>query len=216
MKPIDVLAGVDPGLDRALYEGSQEMNVRTLASFIMNYATYAYPNKEKLKKSLQVIHYKKFCEATDKNEPDYDHNSVNEFFTASDLAIVFWIYENCYLDWLNKMKNPSLKYKSKTKWTSDRKKPAMEDRDDTDPGVIAYNKCLDWSRELKKLKGTKEYGLLQRQCNKKAVEIGFLKEWGKEAGRFSGTAKKTETQDVVEEAPVFELDDYETIPIVEI
>ena len=153
---------MDPGLDRALYEGSQEMNVRTLASFIMNYATYAYPNKEKLKKSLQVIHYKKFCEATDKNEPDYDHNSVNEFFTASDLAIVFWIYENCYLDWLNKMKNPSLKYKSKTKWTSDRKKPAMEDRDDTDPGVIAYNKCLDWSRELKKLKGTKEHGLLQR------------------------------------------------------
>jgi hypothetical protein len=71
------------------------MNVGTLASFIMNYAIYAYPNKEKLKKSLQVIHYKKFCEATDKNEPDYDHNSVNEFFTASDLAIVFWIYENC-------------------------------------------------------------------------------------------------------------------------
>ena len=36
---------------------------------------------------------------------------------------------------------------------------------------------MDWSRELKKLKGTKEYGLLQRQCNKKAVELGFLKEW---------------------------------------
>ena len=89
MKPIDVLAGVDPGLDRALYEGSQEMNVRTLASFIMNYAIYAYPNKEKLKKSLQVIHYNKFCEAGDKKEPNYDHNSVNEFFTASDLAIVF-------------------------------------------------------------------------------------------------------------------------------
>jgi hypothetical protein len=51
--------------------------------------------------------------------------------------------------------------------------------------VIAYNKCLDWSRELKKLKGTKEYDLLQRQCNKKAVELGFLKEWGKEAGCFS-------------------------------
>ena len=50
MKPIDVLAGVDPGLDRALYEGSQEMNVRTLASFIMNYAIYAYPNKEKLRR----------------------------------------------------------------------------------------------------------------------------------------------------------------------
>jgi len=58
--------------------------------------------------------------------------------------------------------------------------------------------------------------LLQRQCNEKAIELGFLKEWGKEAGRFSGTAKKTETQDVVEEAPVFELDDYETIPIMEI
>jgi hypothetical protein len=169
MKPIDVLAGVDPGLDRVLCEGScQEMNVGTLASFIMNYTIYAYPNKEKLKKSLQVIHYKKFCEAKDKKEPNYDHNSVNEFFTASDLAIVFWIYENSYLDWVNKMKNPSLKYKSKTKWTSDRKKPAMEDRDDTGPGVIAYNKCLDWSRELKKLKDTKEYGLLQHQCNKKA------------------------------------------------
>jgi hypothetical protein len=47
------------------------------------------------------------------------------------------------------------------------------------------------------LKGIKEYGLLQRQCNKKAVELGFLKEWGKEAGRFSGSAKETETQDVV-------------------
>jgi hypothetical protein len=114
------------------------------------------------------------------------------------------------------MKNPSLKYKSKTKWTSDRKKPAMEDQDDTDTGVIAYNKCLNWSRELKKLKGTKEYGFLQRQCNKKAVELGFLKEWGKETGCFSGSAKETETQDVVEEAPVFELDNYETIPIVEI
>jgi hypothetical protein len=44
--------------------------------------------------------------------------------------------------------------------------------------------------------------LLQRQCNKKAVELGFLKEWGKEAGRFSGSAKETVTQDVVEEAPV--------------
>jgi hypothetical protein len=73
MKPIDVLAGVDPGLDRALYEGSQEMNVGTLASFIMNYTIYAYPNKEKLKKSLQVIHYNKFCEAKDKKEPNYDH-----------------------------------------------------------------------------------------------------------------------------------------------
>jgi hypothetical protein len=82
--------------------------------------------------------------------------------------------------------------------------------------VIVYKKCLGWSRELKKLKGTKEYGLLQCQCNKKAVELGFLKEWGEEAGRFSGSAKETETQDVVEQAPVFELDDYETIPIVEI
>jgi hypothetical protein len=84
----------------------------------MNYAIYAYPNKEKLKKSLQVIHYKKCCEARDQKEPNYDHNSVNEFFAASDLAIVFWIYENSYLDWVNKMKNPSLKYKSKAKWTS--------------------------------------------------------------------------------------------------
>jgi hypothetical protein len=48
------------------------------------------------------------------------------------------------------------------------------------------------------------------------IELGFLKEWGKEAGRFSGSDKETETQDVVEEAPVFELDDYETIPMVEI
>ena len=212
MKPVDVLAGVDPGLERGLYEGSQDMNLKTLASFIMNYAIHAYPNKEELKRSLQSIHYKKFCQAKDKKEPNYDHNSVNEFFTASDLAIVFWIYENNYIDWQNKMKNPSLKYKSKTKWTSDRKKPPMEDRDVTDPGVIAYNKCLQWSRELKKLQGTKDYGLLQRQCNKKAVELGFLKEWGREAGR--GSAKEPEEGTVIEEAPVFQLDEYESIPIV--
>jgi hypothetical protein len=33
---------------------------------------------------------------------------------------------------------------------------------------------------------------------------------------FSGSAKEAETQEVVEQAPVFELDNYDTILIVEI
>ena len=211
MKPIDVLSGEDPGLDAALYEGSKSNNLATLASFIMNYGIYSFPNKETLKKSLQAIHYKVYCSALDKTQPNYDHNSVMEFFTASDFAIAFWIYENNYLDWQNKLKNPALRYKSKTKWTSNRKQPPMEDQDDTDPGVIEYHRCLNWSKELMKLKGSEEYSLLQRQCNKKALELGFLKEWGKEGG-FSGVTKEAEV--VEQEVPVFELDSYESIPFV--
>ena len=62
-----------------------------------------------------------------------------------------------------------------------------------------------------KLKGSEEYSLLQRQCNKKALELGFLKEWGKEGG-FSGVTKEAEV--VEQEVPVFELDSYESIPFV--
>jgi hypothetical protein len=38
-----------------------------------------------------------------------------------------------------------------------------------DPGVVMYNKCLDWARDHKKMKTTKDYTDLQVECNNRSA-----------------------------------------------
>jgi len=58
--------------------------------------------------------------------------------------------------WIGKRENETLKYKCSSRWTSDRKSAAMENRPSNDPGVVMYNKCLDWAKDFKKMRNTKD------------------------------------------------------------
>jgi hypothetical protein len=171
MTPKEWLSGKDPEVDG--YEASQDNNNWFLASYIMHFGVCAHPNKDKLKKTLQILSFKRFKALGEGcKDPDRDHKSGLCMTTTSDLGYTFWhsLYSN--EGWEEKVKDPNLKYNCNTKWTSDREEIPMEDRADTDPGMEAYKKCLEWARELKQMNETKEYCKLQVKCNDKAVQLG--------------------------------------------
>jgi hypothetical protein len=138
--------------------------------------------------------------------------------TTSDLGYTFWQSLNSNEGWEKKVKDPNLKYKCNTKWTSDRKDIPMEDHPDTDPGMEAYKKCLGWARELKKMNKTKEYWTLQEKCNEKAVQLGYFKEWGKVAGATNSKVadKDYDLSEDMDEGGEFELEEMDRIPKVEV
>jgi hypothetical protein len=115
-------------------------------------------------------------------DPDRDHKSGLCMTTTSDLGYTFWQSLNKNEGWEEKVKDLNLRYKCNFKWLSGRKEIPMEDRADTDPGMEAYKKCLEWARELKKMDKTREYWKLQVKCDEKAAQLGYFKEWGKVGG----------------------------------
>ena len=178
MTPKEWLDGKDPGV--AGYAGCRDNNYWFLASYIMHYGMCAHPNKDKLKKMLQMWSYKKYAELGEANKDiSRDHKSGLRLITTSDLGYTFWQSLNSDESWSNKVNNPNLKYINESKWTSDRKETPMEDRAATDPGMEEYLKCLNWARELKKMGETRDYWLLEIKCNEKAAQLGYFKEWGK-------------------------------------
>jgi hypothetical protein len=138
--------------------------------------------------------------------------------TTSDLGYTFWQSLNSDEDWEEKVMDLNLKYKCNTKWMSDRKEIPMEDRADTDPGMEAYKKCLEWARELKQMNETKEYRKLQVKCNEKAAQLGYFKEWGKVADATSSKVadKDYDSLEDMDEGGEFELEEMDGIPKVEV
>ena len=121
--------------------------------------------------------------------------------------------------WIKKRENETLKYKCSSRWTSDRKSAAMENRPANDPGgVVMYNKCLGWARDLKNMKETKDYADLQVECNKKCVELGFIKALAGSDEDDEGTQERVSRVDrsSVVEAPYFTLDECDKIPVYEV
>jgi hypothetical protein len=94
----------------------------------------------------------------------------------------------------------------------------MEDRPDTDPGMVAYKKCLRWARELKKMNKTKEYWKLQVKCNEKAAQLGYFKEWGKVADATNSEVvdKDYDSSEDMGERGEFESEEVDGIPKVEV
>jgi hypothetical protein len=110
------------------------------------------------------------------------------------------------------VQNQNLKYKCETQWTSDKKVLGMEDRDDSDEGVVAYKECLEWSRELKKLSDTHDYWRLHQSCNMKAGVLGYLKEWGQDVGEDGGGAHEgSRRRQQPETTPSYVLDELDDV-----
>jgi hypothetical protein len=216
MSPKEALRGKKPIVSEASYDGNKEMNIKTIAAFIVNFGFMAFPDKEKMKGVLQAQHLKRFKELENQVEPDYRHDCVFDLMTVSDLAYVCWQYMNSYDMWIEKRENETLKYKCSTRWTSNRKSAAMENRPDSDPGVAMYNKCLDWARDLKKLKDTRDYADLRIECNKKCCELGYIKVLaGLEEEDALERVSRVDRSSIVE-APWFCIDDIDKIPEYEV
>jgi hypothetical protein len=216
--PKEVLTGrAALNLKESTYEGGREKNMKTVASFIVNFAFMAYPDKTHLQNTLQAIHLKRFKELGKPAQPNYEHDCVFDLLTVSDFAYTFWQYLNSYDMWMAKRQNTGLKYQCTSRWTSNRKSAAMENRADDDPGVVMYNKCLAWARDLKRLKGTDEYCDLQIMCNSMSCEMGYFKGCG--SNDADGNASRENSRNVrmdVSEAPTMDLDELDMIPVVSI
>ena len=214
MSPREWLDGKDPGVDG--YAGSQENNYWFLASYIMHYGMCAHPNQSKLKKTLQMLSFKKYDELGDGNkDPSRDHKSGLQLITTSDLGYTLWQSLNSSEDWSKKVHDPKLKYTHDAKWTSDRKETPMEDRAPRDAGMKEYLMCLNWARELKKMGDTREYWTLEIKCNEKAALLGYFKEWGKAVkGRKRAVYRESESDD--EEVGELVLEEVDGIPEVDI
>jgi hypothetical protein len=221
MSPKEALLGKKPKLNEASYDASRENNIKTIASFIVNFGFMAFPDKEKTKGVLQALHLKRFNELEDQTQADFRHDCVFDLMTVSDLAYVCWQYMNSYEMWIKKRDNETLKYKCSSRWTSDRKSAAMENRSGDDPGVRMYNKCLNWARDLKILKDTSDYADLQVECNKKCSQLGYIKELKRSPDDEDDDESNCERVSRVDrssiaEAPTIRLGDIDMIPVYEI
>lgn len=211
LTPHEVLTGKDPGLGADVYVGNHENNFKVLTSFIMRYLICAYPSKEAIKKALQLAHYKRYNELNgERPEADYDHKSLLCFMTASDLAFVLWQYRNSYKDWAAKVTNQGNRYKCGTRWTSNKKVIGASDQ-----GMEAYKECLDWSKQLMKMSDSHEFWRLRWQCNEKAGDLGYLREWGEivgEDGEGGGTFEGYGGSEEPETVPSYGEDEWDDIP----
>ena len=209
-----------------------------LARFIMNYALHAAP-KEELKTQLQTVHYSLWTELIeDKNDEGFvdpvcnEHLCVLDFLTTSDLAYTMWQIINSCEDWEDKIRNKSavvgnkvaMRYRRATKYTSDRSMPSMSHRSEEDEGQKMYAICLDWAKRLKRLglasvrKENEGYMALTRQLNDLSISMGYIKRCGMQPVKASAADKEKIGWDVEEDdaTPVFELDEFDKVPVVSV
>ena len=215
--PKEILTGrAALNLKESSYRCGREKNTKTVSAFIVNFAFMAHPDKAQLQNMLQAVHLKRFKELGMPEQPNYEHDCVFDLLTVSDFAYTCWQYLNSYDMWMAKRKNSVLKYQCTSRWTSNRKSAAMENRPADDPGVEMYNKCLTWARDLKKLKGTDEYCDLQILCNSMSCKMGYFKGCSSGSDKDANNGNTRNVRADVDVAPTIELDVLDMIPGVEI
>ena len=97
------------------------------------------------------------------------------------------------------------------RYTSDRKLPAMEERTLEDEGMKMYHSCLQWARRLKSAKNTTAYNKFRIECNKKSIEMGYIKTGGGQTNyRGSSINEDDSTDELV--VPSLDLDDADMLP----
>jgi len=140
-----------------------------LILFILNYARHAAPSEE-LKDDLA-----KELKKAGSEEGQHTHRCHLDFLTFSDVAFAMWHYINSQEDWVRKLRNPTLKNKHNTKWTSDKTGKKMSE------GYKEYKRLEKWCEQLKLMskqgpdtEERKGYELLRVACNVKAKAKGLM------------------------------------------
>ena len=196
-----------------------------LVKFLVYYAYYAVPNKDEVKARLNEASQNQLQlvldDAADREEAEaddelslagdeyYDHTSLLVILTASDIAYVLWQLVNSSQDWDMKIEMEregndvqDVKYKCGTRWTSNRKLPAMEDRGPDDEAMKFYNECHAWAKDLKNRCNLE----LTVALNRKSVEIGIFKKAEVEKrGDVNYAHRHSRGQQEEVEVPLFEL-----------
>ena len=191
---------------------------KDIIKFLVHYAWHAIPEKDKATAGLEEAAEEQFywVHADDGEDqpnkevnPDevHNHDSLFEWLTPSDIAYVLWQVVNSHEDWTAKIEamrdgDAVEKYKCGTKWTSDRKLPAMEDRADDDEGKAFYNKCVAWARDFKSER-IREFVIA---LNKKSIECGIYKKADMNLIKRTDPARHDEADETAVEVPLFDLD----------
>ena len=188
---------------------------KSLVTFLTYYSVHAAP-KDDLKAGIQKSYYKMWKEKNDQGGELVcnEHLTVLAFLTSSDVAYTMWqYYINSWEDWKKKKDNGdvSSKYACNTRYTSNRKLPPMELPSDED-GRKMYNKCLSWAKRLKILgmdHQDQDYMTFVKTLNDKVMDLGWIKRCG--LPPVSPDAEGGEDEEV--HAPVFELEDFDDVPV---
>ncbi|MGA0862217.1 MAG: hypothetical protein ACO3P6_04940 [Pelagibacteraceae bacterium] len=208
-----------------------------LIKFFVRYAWQSIPSKDHVKEMLQGTVEARLDEILDDVDEDnevsvndndlLDHCTIVEMVTPSDVAYAMWQLVNSYEDWDAKIElvgegSNVDRYKCQSRWTADRKLPAMEDRNQDDPGMLFYNGCLKWAKEFKSLFNKNFLPLSVKnfriKLNQKSIELGYYKMPSRH--RSSNSATNNKCRRVKEKAqeemdvPLFDEDDYEKVMVV--
>ena len=135
----------------------------------------------------------------------YNHDSIASFITPSDMAYTMWQLINSYEDWDVKVEReregmPVDMHKCNTRWTANRKLPAMEDRTDADPGVRFYKACQAWAKRFM----TQCPGDFSVAINRKSIELGYFKKSEVDRKVQVQSARRHEGDEEME-VPLFDL-----------
>jgi hypothetical protein len=128
---------------------------------------------------------------------------------------------NNYDMWIKKRENETLEYKCSSRWTSDRKRAAMENRPANDPGVVVYNSVLIGQGITRKWRPRRITLMICRLSAIRSVLNWVSSRYWLDPGSDEddeGTQERVSRVDrsLVVEASYFTLDECDKIPVCEV